>query len=75
MISSPTHHLQQAYLAATAAALGAPHLFYAATNTNPSNTGLTSNEQLSPESYAMLRNYLLRSQSPPDKRDRHEKPP
>jgi hypothetical protein len=74
MISSSTHHLQQAYLAATAAALGAPHLFYAATGNNPSNTGLT-NEQLSPESYALLRNYLLRSQSPPDKREQHQKPP
>ncbi len=73
MISSPTHHLQQAYLAATAAALGAPHLFYAATG-NTSNTGLT-NEQLSPESYALLRNYLLRAQSPIDKREQHQKPP
>jgi hypothetical protein len=73
MISSSSHHLQQAYLAATAAALGAPHLFYAATG-NPSNTGLT-NDQLSPESYALLRNYLLRSQSPIDKREQHQKPP
>jgi hypothetical protein len=73
MISSSTHHLQQAYLAATAAALGAPHLFYAATGatTNPA----LSNEQLSPESYALLRNYLLRSQSPSDKREQHQKPP
>ncbi|CAF0741846.1 unnamed protein product [Adineta steineri] len=73
MISSSSHHLQQAYLAATAAALGAPHLFYAATS-NPSTNGL-SNEQLSPESYALLRNYILRSQSPCDKREQHQKPP
>ena len=73
MISSPSHHLQQAYLAATAAALGAPHLFFAATG-NPPNTGLT-NDQLSPESYALLRNYLLRSQSSPDRREQHQKPP
>ncbi|CAF3457628.1 unnamed protein product [Rotaria sp. Silwood1] len=67
MISSPSHHMHQAYLAATAAALGAPHLYYAATG-NPTNTGLT-NESLSPESLAFLRNYLLRSQSPSDRRD------
>ena len=73
MISSSNHHLQQAYLAATAAALGAPHIFYAASNV-PTNSVL-SNEQLSPESYALLRNYLLRSQSPPDKREEHQKPP
>ncbi|CAF3188667.1 unnamed protein product [Rotaria socialis] len=73
MISSPSHHLQQAYLAATAAALGAPHLFYAATG-NPTNPRLT-NEQLSPESYALLTNYLLRSQSPSDRREQHQKPP
>lgn len=73
MISSPSHHLQQAYLAATAAALGAPHLFYAATG-NPPNPRL-ANEQLSPESYALLTNYLLRSQSPSDRREQHQKPP
>ncbi|CAF2515615.1 unnamed protein product [Rotaria sp. Silwood2] len=73
MISSPSHHLQQAYLAATAAALGAPHLYYAATG-NPTNAGL-ANEQLSPESLALLRNYLLRSQSPTDRREQHQKPP
>ncbi|CAF0898280.1 unnamed protein product [Rotaria sp. Silwood1] len=73
MISSPSHHMHQAYLAATAAALGAPHLYYAATG-NPTNTGLT-NESLSPESLAFLRNYLLRSQSPSDRREQHQKPP
>ena len=69
MISSPTHQLQQAYLAATAVALGAPHLFYAATG-NSSN-----DQQLPPEPYAFLRNYLLRPQSPIDKREQPQKPP
>lgn len=75
MISSPTHQLQQAYLAATAVALGAPHLFYAATG-NSSNPQLTSEQQqLSPDSYAFLRNYILRPQSPIDKREQPQKPP
>ena len=79
MISSPTHQLQQAYLAATAMALGAPHLFYAATG-NSSNPGLANEQQqqqqqLSPESYAFLRSYILRPPSPIDKREQPAKPP